>query len=216
MRVGLTGELGSGKSTVAKMLAARGAIVLSSDEMGRAMMQPGQSVYKLIVAHFGEGILASDKSIDRRKLAALAFDPAHPRVEELNAIIHPAVLNAQAEQVAELARTQPNAIVVVESALIFSTKHSGENPWRDRFDRIIVVTAPDSHKISRYIERAAPGRTLTPEEHNALESDALQRLAQQRIAPAQTEGCIIIRNEGNMVELEKEVERIWKELRAAT
>lgn len=215
LRVGLTGELGSGKSTVAKMLAARGAIVFSSDEMARMMMQPGEPVYAQIVAHFGEGILAADKSIDRHRLAGLAFDPAHPRVEELNAIVHPAVLSVQAEQIAGIARTQPDAVVVVESALIFSTKHSGENPWRDRFDRIIVVTAPDVHKISRFIARASARRALTPAEHNALERDARQRLAQQKITPGQAEGCIIIRNEGNIAELEAQVAALWHELKSA-
>jgi dephospho-CoA kinase len=215
LRVGLTGDLGSGKSTVARMLAARGAVVFSSDEMGRAMMQPGEPVYKQIVAHFGEGILAADKTIDRSKLASIAFDPAHPRVEELNAIVHPAVLHAQAEQIAELARTQPEAVVVVESALIFSTKHSGESPWRDRFDRIVVVTAPEEQKLARFVERAGAGRTLSTEERAALDSDARQRLAQQQIAPEQSAGCIVIRNEGNMQELEAQVEKLWLELRSA-
>jgi dephospho-CoA kinase len=214
LRVGLTGELGSGKSTVAQMLASRGAIVFSSDDMARAMMQPGESVYAQIVVHFGEGILAADGSIDRHMLASLAFNPAHTRVEELNAIVHPAVLGAQAEQIAEIARTQPDAVVVVESALIFSTKHAGKSPWRDRFDRMVVVTAPESHKIARFVARGSAGRPLTLEGRNELEADARHRLAQQQIAPEQSAGCILIRNEGNVQELEAQVEKLWLELRA--
>jgi dephospho-CoA kinase len=213
LRVGLTGELGSGKSTVAQMLAARGAIVFSSDEMARAMMQPGEPVYAQVVAHFGEAILAADKSIDRHRLSSLAFDPAHPRVEELNAIVHPAVLGAQSEQIAEIARTQPNAVVVVESALIFSTKYAGENPWRDRFDRIIVVMAPEPRKVSRFVSRASAGRPLTLEARSALEADARRRLAQQKFAPEQSSDCIVLRNEGNIAELETQVEKLWLELR---
>jgi len=213
--VGLTGELGSGKSTVAQMLAARGAIVFSSDEMARAMMQPGEPVYAQIVAHFGEGILAADKTIDRHRLAGLAFDPAHPRVEELNAIVHPAVLAAQSEQIAEIARTQPDAIVVVESALIFSTRHSGENPWRDRFDRIVVVMAPEPRKVSRFVARASAGRPLSMEDRSALEAEARHRLAQQQIASDQSAGCIIIRNEGDVADLEAQVEKLWRELQAS-
>jgi dephospho-CoA kinase len=213
LRIGLTGELGSGKSTVTKMLAARGAIVFSSDEMARAMMQPGEPVYAQIVAHFGEGILAADKSIDRHHLAKLAFDPAHPRVEELNAIVHPAVLSAQAEQITEIARTQPDAMVVVESALIFSTKHSGENPWRDRFDRIVVTTAPQEQKIVRFVQRMTADRSLSAEERSALVVDARRRLAQQQIAPEQSAGYIVIRNEGSMEELQKKVDALWSELR---
>jgi len=214
LRVGLTGELGSGKSTVAQMLAARGAIVFSSDEMARAMMQPGESVYNEIVARFGEEILAADKTIDRHRLASIAFDSARPRVEELNAIVHPAVLNAQAEQIAEIERTQPDAIVIIESALIFSTKHSGENPWRDRFDRIVLVMAPEPRKISRFVARAGAEKPLTLEARSALEADARRRLAQQQLTPAQSEGCIVIRNEGNISELESQVDALWTELKA--
>src|SRR5579875_3265000 len=99
MRVGLTGELGSGKSTVASMLAARGALVLSSDEMGRAMMQPGHAVFAQIVQRFGPEVLAADGSLNRSALAAIAFDPSKPRIEELNAIVHPAVIAEQARQI---------------------------------------------------------------------------------------------------------------------
>ena len=101
------------------MLAERGAVVLSSDEMGRELMQPGQRPYAEIVATFGSEVVAADGTLDRKKLAGMAFDAKHPRVEELNAIVHPAVIEAQAEKLAELAKTNPEAIVVVESALIF-------------------------------------------------------------------------------------------------
>ena len=101
LRVGLTGDLGSGKSTVAAMLAARGAIILSSDEMGRAMMEPGQTVYAAIVATFGAGVVQPDGQLDRRELARLAF--AEKRVEALNAIVHPAVIAEQASLIAEIA-----------------------------------------------------------------------------------------------------------------
>ena len=73
LRVGLTGDLGSGKSTVAGMLAERGAVIFASDEMARAMMQPGHAVYDAIVAQFGDGVVLPDGSLDRRELARLAF-----------------------------------------------------------------------------------------------------------------------------------------------
>jgi dephospho-CoA kinase len=110
----------------------------------------------------------------------------------------PPCSSAQAEQIAEIARTQPDAVVVVESALIFSTKHSGENPWRDRFDRIVVVMAPEPRKVSRFVARASAGRRSRIEDRSALEADARHRLAQQKIAPDQSAGCIVIRNEGDV------------------
>ena len=79
LRVGLTGDLGSGKSTVARMLAERGAVVFSSDEMGRELMQPGQAVYAEIVRVFGPEVVAADGGLDRSRLAAMAFDRANPQ-----------------------------------------------------------------------------------------------------------------------------------------
>jgi dephospho-CoA kinase len=211
LRVGLTGDLGSGKSTVARLLAARGAIILSSDEMARAMMQPGQPVYAAIVDHFGPTILAPDATLDRRKLAQLAFTEG--RAEELNAIVHPAVLAEQARRIEAITHTNPNAIVVVESALIFTTKHGLNNqPWSKRFDRIILVTAPEPLKIARFIARASIGRTLTPAEHATLEADAHRRLAMQTANQSHASECLIISNNSTLEHLEHQVTNIWTQL----
>ena len=208
LRVGLTGELGSGKSTVAAMLAAHGAVVLSSDEMGRAMMQPGQSAFAQIVKRFGPTILNADGTLNRHALAKLAFDPQNPRIEELNAIIHPAVICAQAETIAEVARTQPHAIIVVESALIFSTKHAPERSWRSRFDCIVVVTAPDDTKIERFIQRTAHNGASETE----LREDARRRLEAQRTSVPPDVVTLVIENDGSAADLEANVERLWGQL----
>ena len=212
LRVGLTGDLGSGKSTVAKMFADRGAIVLSSDEMARAMMQPGQPLYTDIIRHFGPTVVNADHTLNRRELAWLAFDPAHPRVEELNALVHPAVIAEQAELSATIAEANPEAILVVESALIFSTTYApGNHPWQSRFDRIVLVTAPTGQKIARFVERTSGGRNLTGEERRALEADARQRLALQHSEDHVSE-CLVLHNEGDLAELERQVDAAWKDL----
>jgi dephospho-CoA kinase len=213
LRVGLTGDLGSGKSTVAQMLAERGAVVLSSDEMARALMQPGTPVFGAIVAAFGEGVLSADGSLDRRKLAELAFDAKQPRVEELNAIVHPAVLAAQAEAIEELGRRDPRAIVVVESALIFSTAHgsgtqSEKGSWRWRFDRVLLVEAPEEMKIARFVERMAGGRELSSGERAAFVADARRRLALQHETSYGSD-CLVLRNDGDMGQLEARVGEVW-------
>jgi len=209
LRVGLTGDLGSGKSTVAALLARRGAVVLSSDEMGRAMMQPGEAVFDAIVERFGDGVLAANGLLDRRKLAALAFDPVAPRIAELNAIVHPAVIAEQGRQMEAFAET--DAIVVVESALIFTAYGQTEEQIRERFDRILLVVAPEAVKISRYVERMLDGRTPSPEERSALEADARRRLALQRTEEHAAE-CRVIRNEGSAEELAAQTETVWGEL----
>lgn len=215
LRVGLTGDLGSGKSTVARLLAAHGAVILSSDEMGRALMQPGQRVFEAIVARFGPEIIASDGTLDRRALARLAFDPAQPRVDELNAIVHPAVIDEQLRRIEELARTDPHAIVVVESALIFTTPHMpGGLTWRERFDVIVLVTAPEAVKIARFMERMAAGRELPEEERTALEADARRRLELQRIAEELARQCLVVSNDDSLEALAMRVDQLWIELQA--
>jgi dephospho-CoA kinase len=209
LRVGLTGELGSGKSTVAQMLAAHGAVILSSDEMGRAMMQPGDPAFAQIVDRFGPAILNADGTLNRHALAHLAFDAKNPRIEELNAIIHPAVIAAQAEKVSEIARTQPHAIVVVESALIFSTKHTPKGSWRSRFDCIVLVTAPDETKIDRFIQRSAAGSS---DAH--LREDARRRLEAQRATVPDDIPSYTIENDRSMADLQQNVDSLWAQLLA--
>ena len=208
LRVGLTGELGSGKSTVAAMFAAHGAIVLSSDEMGRAMMQPGHAVFNQIVARFGSGILNTDGTLNRHALAKLAFDPRNPRIDELNAIIHPAVIAAQAERITELAHSQPHEIVVIESALIFSTKHAPGRGWRDRFDCIVLVTAPDEVKIDRFIRRSTSGSA----DDAHLRADALRRLEAQRATIPADIPTYTIENDGSLPDLGHKVDALWSKL----
>jgi dephospho-CoA kinase len=209
LRVGLTGDLGSGKSTVAAMLAARGAVVLSSDEMGRAIMRPGEAAFDAIVKQFGDEVLQPNGLLDRARLAALAFDPNSPRVDELNAIVHPAVIAAQAEQMEMFAGT--DAIVVVESALIFTAYGQTQQQIRERFDRVLLVTAPEDEKISRFVQRALKGRSATAAERTALETDARRRLALQHTED-HAETCRVIRNDGGLAELESQVETVWGEL----
>jgi dephospho-CoA kinase len=208
LRVGLTGELGSGKSAVARMLAAHGAVVLSSDEMGRAMMQPGHPAFAQIVERFGSTILNADGTLNRSALAKQAFDPQSPRVEELNAIIHPAVIAEQAKRIAELARRQPHAVVVVESALIFSTKHSPKGGWVSRFDCIVLVTASDELKIERFVQRAASASSGEA----ALRDDARRRLEAQRARAPAGIRSYTLENNGSLSDLEHKVDALWDQL----
>jgi dephospho-CoA kinase len=223
LRVGLTGGLGSGKSTAARMFVALGAHVLQSDAIGREMMEPGKDVYAAIVDHFGSGVVQKDGRLDRAALAKIAFDDG--RVEELNAIIHPAVIARQAELAEGIFQHDRHAIVIVESALIFETKYSetkrGETKhggsqsaerahWHNRFDRIILVTAPEEVKIARFVARCASGETLTPERREKLEAEARLRLAQQIPDEQKSALCdYVLTNGGPLTELEWQVDQLW-------
>jgi dephospho-CoA kinase len=224
LRVGLTGGLGSGKSTAARLFAALGAHVLQSDAIGRELMEPGQPVYAAIADHFGSGVVQPDGRLNRVALAKIAFDDG--RVEELNAIVHPAVIARQAALSETIFQQDRRAIVMIESALIFETKHGETNyggsqaterpRWHNRFDRIILVTAPEEVKIARFVARAAAGKALTTEQQAKLEAEARSRLAQQIPDEQKSALCdYVLTNGGPLTELEWQVDQLWPILKVA-
>jgi dephospho-CoA kinase len=149
LKVGLTGGIAVGKSVVGEMFAACGVHVIQADEIAHQLIQPGEAVYREVVAHFGSAILNPDGSVNRARLAELAFgglDHAS-RVEELNQIIHPAVIRRQEEWMADVGRRDPCAIAMVEAALILEARMA------KGFDRLIVVTCRPEQRIDRWARR---------------------------------------------------------------
>jgi len=211
LRVGLTGGLGSGKSTVAAMFAALGAHVIEADAVGRELMSPGQHVYREIVEHFGHEVVNDDGTLNRRRLAELAF--RRDRLTELNRIVHPPVIAAQQTWAEQVFVEDPNAVVIVESAVIFEADAQGTAPgWRQRFDRVVLVTAPDELKIARYVDRIASSAAS----RHDLETDARERLAAQIPDSEKIPLCdYVIYNDRTRDETRRQVERIFAELAAA-
>jgi dephospho-CoA kinase len=215
LRVGLTGGLGSGKSTVTGYLRELGAEVIEADELGRALMEPGQPVFDEIVEVFGSEVVTPDGRLDRAKLADLSFRGG--RLDELNAIVHPAVIAAQGDWMRQVFARNPKAIAVVESALIFEVERAarlrGESEgvlayWRRRFDRVIVVTAPDEVKIARYVARISPSGW----DERAAE-DARSRLAKQLSDAVKTSRAdFVLDNTGDQAELRAQVDAVWRQL----
>jgi dephospho-CoA kinase len=222
LRVGLTGGLGSGKSTVAAMLRELGAEVTESDALGRAMMEPGEPVFAEIVQHFGREVVGADGRLNRARLAELAFREG--RLQELNAIVHPPVIEAQRCWMEKVAVRDPNTVAVIESALIFEVvrdaKARGEThgllvDWRRRIDRVVVVTAPDEVKIARYVERMVQTRAAWGVDRAAIETDARRRLAQQvPDAEKAAQADYVIDNSGDTAALSELVKALWPQLKA--
>jgi len=215
LRVGLTGGLGSGKSTVTRYLRELGAEVIEADELGRALMEPGQPVFDEIVEVFGPEVVTAEGRLDRAKLADLSFRGG--RLDELNAIVHPAVIAAQGDWMRQVFARDPKAIAVVESALIFEVERAarlrGESEgvlayWRRRFDRVIVVTAPDEVKIARYVARISPSGW-----DERVADDARSRLAKQLSDAVKTSRAdFVLDNTGDLVELRAQVDAVWRQL----
>lgn len=217
LRVGLTGGLGSGKSTVASFLRELGAEVIEADALGRQVMEPGQQVYQEIVSAFGPEVVGSDGRLNRARLAQLAFQDG--RLNDLNAIVHPAVIAAQQTWVDAVFARDPAAVAVIESALIFEVvrdaRARGEKDgvladWRRRIDRILLVTAPDDLKIARYVARINPPATA----REAVEVDARLRLSHQ-IPDAEKASMsdYVIDNKSDMEALRAQVNALWQLLK---
>lgn len=214
LRVGLTGSLSSGKSTVARMLARHGAHVLFADEIARELMQPGQPVFHAIVGHFGPQVLAADGTLNRATLARIAF--ADGRSEELNAIVHPPVIARQSQLAAEIAAQDPYAIVVIESALIFETTHAGSNGWHTRFDCILLTRAAEDLILARFLKRSLGDATPTPRQLEELTAEARRRLARQLPDDEKARRAdYILVNNGSLDDLQQQVDQLWPKLEEA-
>ena len=200
MKIGLTGGVACGKSTVAKLFAELGARVIDADKIVHELYRKGEPVHEELVKRFGKEILGADGEINRRRLAEMAFEGG--RVQELNSIVHPAVGVRQQQWLQDVAAGQPDAIAVVEATL---TLEAGA---KARFDKIVVVTCLPEQKVVRYAARTgiaeAEARAEVERRSKAQWSDEEKaRLADY-----------VIDNSGALDQTRRQVERIYTELRA--
>lgn len=149
LKLGLTGGIAAGKSIVGEMLVALGAHLIQADAVSHQLMQPGEAVYQEVVRAFGSGILNPDGRVNRARLAEAAFGGANKasRIQELNKIVHPAVVKKQDEWMESIGRRDPKAIAVVEAALIL------EAGVAKHFDRLLVVTCRPEQRVERWAAR---------------------------------------------------------------
>ena len=199
LRVGLTGGVACGKSTVAKMFAELGANIVDADTIAHELYRPGQEVLQELVKHFGSEILKPDGELDRAKLATLVFDGG--RVEELNKIVHPAVIRQQDQWMRSLGEKDRYAVAIVEAALIL------EAGVKDHFDRIMVVTCKPEQKVARFAKR-------TGMSEDAARADVERRnKAQMPDEEKARRADFVIDNSGSPEETRHQVQRIYSELK---
>jgi dephospho-CoA kinase len=190
LRIGLTGGIGSGKSTVAGLLAAREARIVDADRIAREVVEPGTPGLQAVVTAFGDGVLTPEGTLDRPALAAIVFaDPGARR--RLDGIVHPLVRARAAELVAA---APPDAVVVQDVPLLVETGQAGS------YDLVLVVEADLDTRVRRLV-----GRGLS--EDDARARIAAQATDEQRRAVAD----VVLDNSGTVEELEAQVERFWTE-----
>jgi dephospho-CoA kinase len=193
MIVGLTGGVGSGKSTVAAMLAEHGAVIVDADKIAREVVEPGTPGLAALVGAFGAGILAADGSLDRPKLAEIAFSDDAARAR-LNEIVHPLVGERSAQLAAE---APPGSIVVYDVPLLVEA-----NVVRN-YDLVVVVETPAELRLDRL-----EGRGMVREQARARM--AAQASDEQRRAAADE----LIVNDGSRADLQAAVDAVWERIRA--
>lgn len=193
MKVALTGGIGSGKSTVAALLAAHGAVIVDADAIAREIVQPGQPAFVEIVQAFGPDVVGSDGQLDRARLAQIVFSDEES-LERLNAITHPRVAERTAEVMAE---APPDAVIVYDMPLLVEQGPAAVSGW----DRIVVVDSPDDLRLERLVARG-----LNPED--AVRRMNAQATREQRLAVADT----VIDNAGDLAALELQVANLWTTL----
>ena len=207
LKVGLTGGIAAGKSVVGEMFVALGARLVQADRIAHSLMQPGEAVYNQVVLHFGGEILNPDLSINRAKLAEVAFGPATDaegtrasRIQELNRIVHPVVIQSQDEWMQEMGRQDPHAVAMVEAALILEAG-AGE-----RFDRLIVVTCNPDQRAARFAARQKIDLETARKE--VLLRMAAQLPDEEKVKAAD----YVIDNSGSLEQTREQVRKVWKHL----
>lgn len=191
--LGLTGGIGSGKSAVAGLLAEHGAVVIDADRIGHETYRPGAPGWARVVAAFGEQVVATDGTIDRQRLGAIVFsDPA--KLTELNAIVHPLIREAIADQLAAMRGAPRAPAVVVEAALLVEAR------WDSLVDEVWVVTAP----------RAAVEERLRAQRGLQPAAVAARARAQLSDAERAARADVVIANDGSLDALRERVAAIWR------
>jgi dephospho-CoA kinase len=204
LKVGLTGGIASGKSVVGEMFVRLGAQIILADDIAHTLMRPGQGVHAEVVRRFGKEILNPDGTVNRPKLAEIAFGSggASGRVKELNAIVHPAVIAYENEWMEGIGRRDPHAIVIVEAALIL------EAGTANRFDRLIVVTCRSDQRIQRFAARLKISE-------DAARAEVTRRMAAQLPDEEKIKAAdFVIDNSGPLDATDEQVRQVFAALRA--
>ena len=192
LTIGITGGIGSGKSTVARILADLGAPVIDADKVGHTIYEPAGPAYQELVNAFGQDILAPDGSIDRKKLGAIVFSDS-AALKKLNAIVHPKMFERMRAMTAAMRKGGERRPIVIEAAVLI------EANWIALCNEVWLVTA----SRERVVERVARDRGMKPEQ------TAARIKAQLSDAERRRHATLVIENDGTIDELKGRIAALW-------
>lgn len=193
MYLGLSGGIGSGKSTVAKILTDLGAVVIDADVIAREVLEPGQIGYENTILTFGDSVLTESGSIDRKKLAEQVFqNPV--QLAKLEAIIHPAVI----DRVTQIRESLPET-----STVVYDTPLMFEKQLQSQFDKVLIVSADTELRRSRLLDRGLELNDINARMANQATDDQRESIAD-----------FVIQNNGSLAQLQEQVAEVWLQISA--
>ncbi len=191
MKVGLTGGIGAGKSTVADLFAKLGAIVIRADELARQVIEVNSSGFNQVITRFGKEILKKDGSIDRAKLAKIVFKDSNA-LKDLEKIIHPLVRNKTNELIEQ---QNPEAIIVNEVPLLL------EKNMEKLYDFLVIVISSEKNRTKRLMDKGLSKEQIRDRMNHQVDDETRK-----------TKADFLVVNDGNLEQLEKDVNKIWQSL----
>ena len=194
--IGLTGSIATGKSTVSKLLARLGAVIIDADKVAREIVQTGEQALEEIVEYYGEDILLEDGSLDRKKLGKIVFNDPE-KLEKLNEITHPKIIQRILDRVHRISNKYDGAVIVIDAALLI------EMNFQRYVDEVWVVTLSKEMQINRLMKR---DQIKAKEAQNRIEA---QMSSEEKSKYADE----IIDNSGNLEELEKDIMKLWRRIK---
>lgn len=195
MNIGLTGGIACGKSTVAQMLVAKGAVLIDADQVAREVVLPGTPALALIAEQFGPQVIQEDGSLDRKALGQQIFHH-EPRRKQLEQILHPRIRALMTSRMEQAEKDKPDRLVVADVPLLY------ESGLVHHYDKVMVVYVPEAMQISRLMKR-----------DGLSEQEAMSRIqAQLPIEEKKGKADYVIDNSGSLEQTRKQVDAFWESM----
>jgi len=195
MKLGLTGGIASGKSTVSAMLVKLGAKLVDADQVAREVVLPGEPALEQVVARFGQAVLNEDGTLNRSKLGSLVFTPDKQNLKDLESILHPAIRARMQERMDTYLKEDPNLLVIADIPLLYETGQA------KLYDAVMVVYVPPEMQLKRLMEREG----LTEEESSMRIKLQMDIEEKKRLAN------YVIDNSGSLEDTHRQVGQFWRE-----